>query len=136
MKQPKLPKGVCFIDEDGFKIAKKKGWKSLQNPEQEIVVRVAARGIPRKFVFRHGEVVRVLFGKKDEVPLDNYVSLGKEFEEALDDFVACAIIWAKEMRQKRERRATAWRRLRIFPETNRVMHPTRFARSPGQSRLF
>jgi len=135
MKRPKLPKSVFFIDQDGCKVSEGGAWKQLLAPDQEITVRIAVRGIPREFRLRRGEIVRVLFGENGRVPLENYVKFEQQFEDGVEEFVACAMIWAKEQRNTKERRASAWRRLRSFPETNRIMSPTRFKTSPGQSRL-
>lgn len=135
MKRPKLPKAVVFIDNEGFKIQERRAWKELQNPRQEITVRISVRGIPREFRLIRGEVVRILFGKDPLVPLENYIRFEQEFEEGVDEFVACAVIWAKERQAAKERGAIAWQRLRSFPETNRIMSPTRFKTGPGQSRF-
>lgn len=135
MKQPKLPRGVCFIDKEGFKIPNKKGWEALEDTKQEIVLRVAARGIPRKFVFRGGEIVRVLFGEENEVSLLAHMDLGKEFEEAFNNFVGSAIAWAKETRRKKEEKIIVWRRLQIFSGMSRAISPKKPEKSPSQSRL-
>lgn len=134
LKRPKLPKGVCFVDEGGFKVKEKKMWEDLSSTVGEIVLRIAVRGIPREFRLRRQEVVRILFGEKLE--LENYSRFEPEFEEEVDEFVFAAIWWARDKQLGRERRAIAWRRLRIFPEANRIMKPTRFKNGAGQSRLF
>lgn len=133
MKRPKLPKKVHFVDEEGSQIKDKDGWNALaESADKEITLRISVKGVLREFRLRRREVVRILFGEG----LENYKRFDESFENEVDEFIHAAIWWAKDEQRAKERRAIVFRRLRIFPEANRIMSPTRFRTSGAQSRIF
>jgi len=132
MKRPKLPKKVFFIDGQGIKLEKENAWEKLV---QTLEVRITVRGMPRQYHWDGEKPERVLFPEGSGVGDNDFHRLEEGLEEAVKEFLDLAFRYARTERYKREKRRAVFQESREFPETNRVMRPTRFKNGAGQSRL-